>query len=243
VRPLTDVERFFERVLERPAARLFGARLRPVQVLRRVERAMEVARRVEGRQAVLPDHVRVALDPRDLGALGKPESLAVYLADGALAFARAHGYRLAGRPTVSIHVDPTVPRGDPVVSVEHGAGGGRVDALPAGNEMGTRVFTAPVVEPPRATIDISSRDGTRRVVEIPPTGLTIGRATDNAVAIDDPRISRHHARIAPRGRALVMTDLGSTNGTRVNGVAIREIVLGDGDRIEIGDTTLRVHGG
>lgn len=242
MRPLTDIERFFERVLERPAARLFGARLRPVQVLRRVERSMEVARRVEGRQAVLPDHVRVTLDPRDLAALGKPESLAAYLADGALAFARAHGYRLAGRPTVSIHADPTTGRGDPVVTVDHAAPSDRIEALAAADETGTRVFSAPVADPPHATIDIASRDGTRRVVEIPPAGLTIGRATDNTVAIDDPRISRHHARIAPRGRALVMTDLGSTNGTRVNGVAIREIVLGDGDRIEIGDTTLRVHG-
>lgn len=242
MRPLSNVERFFERMLERPSARLFGARLRPIQVLRRVERAMELERRVEGRQAVLPDRVRVDINPRDLAALGTPESLATYLADGALSFARAHGYRLASRPTVTLHADPAVPRSDPVVAAEHEAPLDAAHDLAPG-EPATRVFRAPTVDAPQASLEVSSRDGTRRIAEIPASGVTIGRAADNVLAIDDPRVSRHHARVAARGRALVLTDLGSTNGTRVNGVTIREVVLGDGDRIEIGDTTLRVRGG
>jgi pSer/pThr/pTyr-binding forkhead associated (FHA) protein len=53
-------------------------------------------------------------------------------------------------------------------------------------------------------------------------------------------VSRHHARLAPRGGRLVLVDLGSTNGTRVNGEPVREAVVGPGDRIEVGATRLEI---
>ena len=56
----------------------------------------------------------------------------------------------------------------------------------------------------------------------------------------DGRVSRHHARIAGRRGTLVYADLGSTNGSRVNGVRVGELVLGAGDRIELGDTVIVV---
>ena len=55
-------------------------------------------------------------------------------------------------------------------------------------------------------------------------------------------MSRHHGRIAGRRGTLVYTDLGSTNGSRVNGVPVTEVVLGVGDRIEVGDTVARGRG-
>jgi pSer/pThr/pTyr-binding forkhead associated (FHA) protein len=56
----------------------------------------------------------------------------------------------------------------------------------------------------------------------------------------DSRVSRRHARLAARDGVLVLTDLGSTNGTRVNGHRITEVVLGEGDRIAIGETVMVV---
>ena len=53
-------------------------------------------------------------------------------------------------------------------------------------------------------------------------------------------MSRHHGRLIARQGALVYRDLASTNGSRVNGVEIDEVVLGAGDRIELGDTVLVV---
>jgi pSer/pThr/pTyr-binding forkhead associated (FHA) protein len=70
--------------------------------------------------------------------------------------------------------------------------------------------------------------------------LTIGRSADNGLAIDDSRVSRHHARLRARHGMLVLTDLDSTNGVRVNGVRVAEVALGVGDQIEIGDTVLVV---
>ena len=70
--------------------------------------------------------------------------------------------------------------------------------------------------------------------------LTIGRATDVEVVLADPLVSRRHARLSSRGGRLVLADLGSTNGTRVNGERVREAVVGPGDRIEIGATRLEI---
>ena len=71
-------------------------------------------------------------------------------------------------------------------------------------------------------------------------GLTIGRADDNDLVARDGRVSRHHGRIVGRRGTLVYVDLGSTNGSRVNGESVNEVVLGIGDRLEIGDTELVV---
>ena len=71
--------------------------------------------------------------------------------------------------------------------------------------------------------------------------LTIGRGAQNAVAIDgDEFASARHARIEPRRDGVCVTDLGSTNGTFVNGVPIdRPRKLVDGDVVRTGETELR----
>ena len=69
---------------------------------------------------------------------------------------------------------------------------------------------------------------------------TIGRSPDNGLVLADARVSRHHGRLQARRGTLVYTDLGSTNGSRVNGVRVDEIALGMGDRVLVGDTVLVV---
>lgn len=246
MRPLASVERFLERALERPSARLFRARLRPVQVLRRVERAIEAERVVRAGQATIPDRIFVGIHPRDLAALGRTDELATYLADGALAFARAHGYRLAERPSVRIHEDAEASPGEPAIVTTHSDGqpsGAPLGTVAGGEPVdgGTRAFKAPVARSPDAMLEVRALGGGARWIRVGPAAITIGRSTDNLLVLDDPAVSRHHARIQARGGALVLTDLGSTNGTRVNGSSIREVVLGEGDDIAIGDTVISVH--
>jgi hypothetical protein len=70
---------------------------------------------------------------------------------------------------------------------------------------------------------------------------TIGRDADNVVVIDDPFASTHHARFTFRGRVWYLEDLGSTNGTMVNGRPVEgAIPLGFGDEIAIGQTHFRL---
>lgn len=238
MRSMSRVERFFERLVERPSARLFRTRLQPIQVLRRVERAMEAGRRAERGRDVAPDRFTVHLHPADLAELGDPAIVAADVASGALAFARSHHLSLADRPQVGIRSDPTVARGE--VEVQASASH-RAPAGEAALDSSTRVFEIPVPRTPKATLEVREPGRLSRHVDV--TGpMRIGRATESELPLKDARVSRMHARVHARDGHLVLTDLGSTNGTRVNGQRIREVVLGEGDVISIGETELVVGG-
>jgi hypothetical protein len=251
MRPLAALERFFERLFERPAARLFRARLQPVQVQRKIERAMETERLSGADRPRVPNRFRVHLHPDDLGSFDEMTgTLASELADGALAFARSHGYAVADRPRVELVEDRRARKGDIRVDArfadpEPAASAAAPADAPAAGESGrpstnTMVFSVPVAQAPVARLREVQPDGTEREIGVDGAALTIGRASDNQLVLNDARVSRHHARLQPRGGTLVFTDIGSTNGSRVNGVRVGEIVLGEGDRIEIGDTVLIV---
>ena len=80
-------------------------------------------------------------------------------------------------------------------------------------------------------------DGRRLVVG--PAGAVIGRSRQSDIVLQDPNVSRRHIEIQPRGGSWVVTDLGSTNGSRLNGRWIEGTeVVRPGDEIEIGSTSL-----
>jgi len=248
--PLAAIERFFERLFERPSARLFRTHVQPVQIQRRIERAMESGRRAMADRTVVPNRFVVHLHPDDLAALAETaDSLGGSLADEALSFARAHRYALVDRPRVDVVADPAVLRADIRVAAEvrhadedASEGGAPVaDGPGASRPAGpadTAVFTIPTTTLPRAVLQVTDPDGQAREVEIGPGGLTIGRADDNDLVARDSRVSRHHGRIVGRRGTLIYLDLGSTNGSKVNGEPVGEVVLGVGDRIELGETAL-----
>jgi hypothetical protein len=66
--------------------------------------------------------------------------------------------------------------------------------------------------------------------------ISIGREAGNTVAINDSEISRRHARMELRGSAYMIQDLGSTNGTFVNGIRLTSLqVLNPGDTVTLGE--------
>jgi hypothetical protein len=248
MRPLAALERFFERIFERPSARLFRARLQPVQVQRRIERAMETERLSGADRTLVPNRFRVHLHPDDLESFGDMvDTLAAELADGSLAFARAHRYALADRPRVDLVADPRTELGDIRVEARFAdpeppapAPAATADAVEASAANRTMVFEVPAVRAPLARLRVIRQNGVERDVDIEGAVLTIGRGSDNDLVLMDSRVSRHHARLHVRQGSLLYTDLNSTNGSRVNGVRVEEVVLGEGDRIEVGDTVLVV---
>ena len=78
-----------------------------------------------------------------------------------------------------------------------------------------------------------------RIVALPNQMVTIGRAPDNDVVVGDPATSGHHGRIEVRSGFFWISDLGSTNGTLVNGEPVIEKQLADGDQVAIGQNMLR----
>jgi hypothetical protein len=109
-----------------------------------------------------------------------------------------------------------------------------------GDGTQTMVYRRPAPPAPRAMLRVCPPDGTERTIEVDGTPLDIGRAPDNRLVLADARVSRRHGRLQARRGALVYTDLGSTNGSRVNGIRVDEIALGMGDRVQVGDTVLVV---
>jgi hypothetical protein len=70
------------------------------------------------------------------------------------------------------------------------------------------------------------------------SALRLGRSPDNDVILRDPATSGHHARLERRGDQFWLVDLGSTNGTLVNGEPIQEKELNHGDRVTIGQNAV-----
>ncbi|PMP78794.1 MAG: DUF2662 domain-containing protein, partial [Chloroflexus aggregans] len=79
---------------------------------------------------------------------------------------------------------------------------------------------------------------TSQALPIATTMVSIGRGLDNDIILEDTRVSRKHAQLRYRQRRFWLTDLGSTNGTFVNGERIAERALRDGDVISLGGLEL-----
>jgi hypothetical protein len=279
MRPFATIERLIERLVERPSARLFHTRIQPVQLQRRLERAMETERRGSPGGVLVPDLYTIRLHPDDLASLLPiVDTLTIELTDGALTFARAHRYHLAARPRVSIVGSRAVAVGDirvegrfhEAASAEAPGGvapdpGAPVPApgqAPSGQAPRTTDPPSPsaagrgappplagdatmvfAIRPPDPTIAVlrEVRPGAvERTIALDGRPITIGRSPDNDVVVADPLVSRHHIRLQARRGTLILTDLESLNGSRVNGISVSEVALGGGDRIQVGDTVLVV---
>ena len=122
----------------------------------------------------------------------------------------------------SIPVPQTQRRSVPLVDPRRGVG----DVAVAG--------ASPVAGPQTATCLLIDRQSGRTYTAAAPSTV-IGRERSQAgVVLRDPNVSRRHAELSFDGRDWHIADLGSTNGTLVNDVDVRECVLRDGDLITLG---------
>ncbi|MGH9032485.1 MAG: FhaA domain-containing protein [Acidimicrobiia bacterium] len=212
---LKGFERRLERLVEGTFSKAFRSGVEPVEIGRKIVRAVDAGRRlgVAG-NPVVPNDIVVYLSPTDLDAFQSyADALCRDLADATRTHAKEEGYRFLGPVSVALASDDDLRTGDVdvVAAIAEGAGG-RVGSL---------------VLP----------DGGRVALGDEPA--VIGRLPECAVTLNDPRTSRHHAEVRPYGDGFVLVDLGSMNGTTLNGVAVRQQELADGDVIGVGSTTLR----
>jgi pSer/pThr/pTyr-binding forkhead associated (FHA) protein len=85
-------------------------------------------------------------------------------------------------------------------------------------------------------VAVLSWSGGRRVLE--QQRSVLGRSRDADVQVEDPNVSRRHAEIVQEGSTYWLVDLGSTNGTEVDGRRVQRVRLADGSRFTIGETTV-----
>jgi hypothetical protein len=240
------LEAFLERLFEAPAGRL-GATLQPILLTKRIERAMDSGKAFGAAGVIVPNRYDLHLHPTDFASFEPYRgSLEDDLAHGAAARARRERYHLVARPTVTLVADPAVPRGDVRVAanVVDVAGEPIPEPMPALASDHTMVLARAGHEP--APPDSASRafllvhtDGAPRVrFDLGGAVISIGRASDNDVIVDDPEVSRHHCQLKLQHGAYSLADLGSRNGSWINDQPVSEVALGPGDLIRIGSTEI-----
>ena len=234
------VEAFVSRIIEGWSARLFGAKLQPVQIAKRLIRAMEGHQTISLSKTFVPNSYVVSLSPSDFAQFEQyRKSLERDLAEAVLGAARERSFTLLAYPSVEIERAEDIAPGDMRVSCalvdmsgeEVEADAKALGAVESGHTM-VLDREALLKDRPRAPkAMIEQRDAS-------PVRLLIGRDPQNDVVLDDRRVSRKHAEIRLRLGRYTLYDLQSTNGTYVNGRRVAEKVLDDGDKISVGGLEL-----
>ncbi len=213
---LRGFEKRLEGLVEGVFARVFRSGLRPVEIGRRLVREMDDDRSVgvSGR-TVVPNDFDIQLGQADFDRFEEVDDVLVReLCDAARDHTRTENYGFMGPVRIRLVLDQSRRAGTfRIVShfreADGGVGAGSL-LLPSGKRL---VLTESVT--------------------------TIGRLPDSTVTVADPNVSRTHAEIRPDGDGFIVVDLGSTNGTRVNGGRVARHRLSDGDEIGFGNTVLR----
>lgn len=242
---LSRVESFLERFLEAPAGRL-GASIQPVSLAKRIERAMDTNKTYGDIGVIVPNQYDLHLNPADFAAFASfRASLEDDLAHGILSRVRHERYSLVARPRVRIVSDEETRRGEIRVAanVVDERGDRIQEAAPMAASSDTMVFERPSGgDAPdsarRAYLLVSTRGSHSVQFDLGGHLIGIGRASDNDVIVDDPMVSRHHCQLRLQHGAYSFADLGSRNGSTVNGQPVSQIALGPGDVIRIGDTEI-----
>jgi hypothetical protein len=237
---IDQFENLAERLVEGTFARLFAERLSPLKVAAHLERAIEEHQVCSsGHTPQAPTHYWIYLNPRDYQAL-KSDSQDEQESDAEEALARQISYLVADAdlaleapPIVHIRPDGEVPPREVRVDARWAPGETEgveeTRSMEAAEDLEDLEEEDPVSEGPRGRPFLVLEG--RRHVNLTQPVVSVGRALDNDVIIDDPRVSRHHAQLRHRYGHYVLYDLDSSGGTRINEYPIEECVLHSGDVI------------
>jgi hypothetical protein len=228
--------------------RAFRSEVRPVEIARKLAREMEEHKSNTLSRTYVPNEYRVFLSPRDRERFaGYETALADELAGYLLEHARRERFTLPARPVIEFETDDRLGLGEFGIQTGIVELGEEEEAAPPAAPSGrTMVYSnagrlaEPLEERARARAETALLllDGQRLLIG--PGGATLGRSRQCDIVLADPNISRQHAEIRPRGGSWVLVDLGSTNGSRINGRPVDgPEVVRPGDEIELGSTLLR----
>lgn len=252
----TRIEGLFEGVF----GRAFRTHVQPVELARKLAKEMDEHRSVSVSRVYVPNEYTVYLSPGDRSQFAAYEgSLVGELQEYLVEHARREGYAMLTQPRVLLETDSDLAIGEfgiatrvaqPDELAAVGAGAVRVSApaepfptppvaeAPA-DTMIYRPDEEPAPEPERERERVTlTVDG--RAVPLTADRVVIGRSRECDIRVDDGNVSRRHVEVVREEPSdWLVVDLGSTNGTEVNGRKVqRRTALEDGDRITIGSTEL-----
>src|SRR5215470_12512982 len=230
---LQRFERRLEGMVEGAFARAFKSEVEPVEIASAVQREMDdrAAIVAQGRTLVPNDFV-VELSNTDHERLEVyADNLGIELATLAREHAKEQGYSFVGPVRMRFEGVPDLTTG--------------TFRIRSGVIRGTTVeggeIRRPASDRPRLLVpgpEPGSDGSMQRTYELTSPVTLLGRGTDCDLRLVDPGVSRHHAELRVEDDEVVLVDLGSTNGTFVNGEPVRRVALTDGTRVTLGRTTL-----
>ncbi|MFC5187802.1 FhaA domain-containing protein [Actinomadura harenae] len=236
-------ERRLEGMVEGAFARAFKSELQPVEVASAVQREMDDrAAIVAAGRTLVPNDFVVEISQQDGQRLQVyADSLSQELANLAREYAKEQGYSFVGPVRVRFENADDLATG--MFRIRSGVirgstvEGGEIRRPPSDYPRGPGgAFGGN----PRLLVTTTMDNGPahQSTYEINTPVTLLGRGTDCDLRLVDPGVSRHHAEIRVEGPEIALVDLGSTNGSFVNGQPIRRVTLVDGSRVTMGRTTL-----
>ena len=239
---LRNLESKLADLVEGTFGRVFRSEVRPVELARGLAKEMDEHRTVSLSRTYVPNEYLVYLSPDDRARFEPVEHEVVdELAGYLLEHARRERLALASRPKIEFCTDERLALGEFGIqarSVRPSAGGsvqqadhGHTMVYSTSDRLNEQLAESRVARSGRGVVVY---DGKRFVVGA--GGATLGRSRECDVVVDDANVSRRHAEIRPGPHGWTIADLGSTNGTRVNGRDVRGGAhpLSPGDHLELG---------
>jgi hypothetical protein len=219
---LQRFERRLEGMVQGAFARAFGGWVEPVEVAAALTREAEDKKAIVAAGRVLvPNTYVVELGVSDADRLREyDEPLRKELAAMVTEAAQERGWSFVGPVEVQFE---------------------EVEELRTGAFQVRSAVLAGDVPEPQAQAKAHLEVGTRSIPIV--TSVVIGRGAEVEVQLADTGVSRRHAEVLVTDDGLQVTDLGSTNGTKVNGHVVSTVLVRDGDRITVGSTELVVRHG
>jgi pSer/pThr/pTyr-binding forkhead associated (FHA) protein len=247
---LRDFEKRLEGAVEGFFARAFRSGLQPVELAKAVQRYAAHYQQVGIDGVIVPNVYRFGLSPEDHERFsGFAGRLQAELADVLRRTTADRGWMLQGPVRIELTESDEVRMGTYELRGKIEAGPveqPRPTAQPravvpiagAGGEQvpGSETLVMPAAAA-TASLQVISGEPHRRVFPLRDAAV-IGRLPDCDVTLDDPSVSRRHARLLRDGGRWLIEDLGSTNGVLVNGESVGRTELHDGDRLELGSVRL-----
>lgn len=226
------VEQRLEGLVEGFFARVFRSGLQPVEVGRRILRAMADATTISVNATYAPNHFRVVMGREDHARFAQMEAgLVKEFSELVIDQAKADRLHLMGLPRIEFVADETLGPGQFRVEAFHTA-----DAEPF--EQRSKEPAQDLIARDLAELVLLKDGAPAERYSVTRTPAVIGRLATSDVVINDPNVSRRHAELRRDDDGWVLVDLGSTNGTLVNGKLARSHRLHDGDRLTLGSSEL-----
>lgn len=237
---LDFLERSIERVIQSPVDTLFRQDIQPAEIERHLERAMLDNRRRASGANIMPNSYIVELGSDDFATIAPFQASLVRRLESWLAErAEQHDGTLLDRIQVEIRESERARRRRPVVTATiTDVGRAQAPARERRKTAGqTEIYR--VASSGSCTLRLLTGGDAGITFSIPDGSSTLGRSGDADIRIEASDVSRRHLRIDRTGARVDITDLDSTNGTRVNGEPVNRATLRNGDEVVVGMQILR----